>query len=706
GWPSARIRVIDEDQGKSGASPNSREGFLELVSLVANREVGIVISLELSRLARNNPDWSQIIYMCRYTGTLLADEHGIYDPADGGERMMLNVRGQVSELERDNSVHRMVEARWSKARRGELHYAPPAGYDIDDSGRLVMSCDETVIDAIQMVFRKFEELGSARQVFAWWQEQGRRFPVRQAKGKSHPIDWRDPLYAMFLRTLQHPMFAGAYVFGRTELVRELDPDDPSRLKAKRMQRKEWPVLIQDHHDGYISFERFLEIQEQIKGNKAMGRDTESTASPAREGKALLQGLVRCGKCARMMNVSYGGGSRSVPSPTMQYRCGAARRRALGPECQIIGGIRIDQVVMGEFLEVARPAAVEAAQRAEDVVRRECNETNRYWQLQVEKLKYEADRAERQFHAVEPENRVVVRPLEQRWNERLIELEEVREKAKVAQQQSDTLTASELQRVSRLGADLQAVWDAATTTPRDKKRLLRCAIEEVQLTTEESRYLVRIVWKGGATADHYVARRRGGIPATSEETVNLVRKLAKELDDAQIARVLNRQGRKSGRGIAFTKTSVLSMRGKNRIPVCPQKPAVDPQHGPFTADEVAAELKVCTSTIHRWLRDGVLAGEQVTPGAPWRITLTDEVRKRLTGGEAPDGWVGLKDASAMLGISKQRVAYLVNTGKLKATRASVGKRKCWRIDLGSAGPEACAKQATLFDQMHNDDIRGS
>ncbi|MCP4964026.1 MAG: recombinase family protein, partial [bacterium] len=156
GWPSARIRVIDEDQGKSGASPNSREGFLELVSLVANREVGIVISLELSRLARNNPDWSQIIYMCRYTGTLLADEFGIYDPADGGERMMLNVRGQVSELERDNSVHRMVEARWSKAKRGELHYAPPAGYDIDDSGRLVMSCDETVIDAIQMVFRKFE----------------------------------------------------------------------------------------------------------------------------------------------------------------------------------------------------------------------------------------------------------------------------------------------------------------------------------------------------------------------------------------------------------------------------------------------------------------------------------------------------------------------------------------------------------------------
>ncbi len=214
GWPRERVRVVDEDQGQSGATPNSRHGFLEVLGSVAKREVGIVIGLEVSRLARNSPDWSYLLYMCRYTGTLIADEHGIYDPADSADRMVLGVRGQVSELERDNSVHRMVEARWCKARRGELHYSPPSGYDIDDDNQIIKSCDEAVIDAVQTVFSKFEELGTARQVFVWWREQGRKFPVRLVSGRSHPIVWRDPSYAMFLRTLHHPIYSGAYVFGR------------------------------------------------------------------------------------------------------------------------------------------------------------------------------------------------------------------------------------------------------------------------------------------------------------------------------------------------------------------------------------------------------------------------------------------------------------------------------------------------------------
>ncbi len=705
GWTRERVRVIDEDQGRSGATPNSRNGFLELVGRVAKREVGIVISLEVSRLARNSPDWSHLLYMCRYTGTLIADEHGVYDPADSADRMVLGVRGQVSELERDNSVHRMVEARWNKARRGELHYSPPAGYDIDDHDQLVMSCDEAVIEAIQTVFSKFGELGSARQVLVWWREQGRKFPVRHVRGRSHPIVWRNPVYAMILRTLHHPIYSGAYVFGRSETVRDLDPDDPRRLRTMRIQRKD-PVLIQDHHDGYISLDKYREIQDQISGNQMMPRGSENTAGPAREGVALLQGLVRCGKCGRKMHVSYGGNRAGKSSRTMQYRCWAMQRRALGSDCQVIGGKRIDQVVTGEFLEVVRPAAVQAAQRAEDVVRRERDEVDRYWRLQIEKTEYEATRAERQFHAVEPENRMVVRQLEHRWNERLAEAEEIRARAQAAQEQSDTLTETELERAAQLGIDLEAVWNADTTTYRDQKRLLRCAIEEVQLTTEEKRFVVRIVWKGGATTDHFVERRRGGQQPTSEETIDLVRKLAQEFDDAQIARTLNRQGRRSGKDQPFTKSSVMSLRGKNRIPKCRHKPVVDPRSGPFTADEAAVELGVCMSTIHRWLRDGILPGQQATPGAPWRIVLTDEVRQRLAGGDAPDDWVGIKEASALLGISQPRVAYLVKTEKLKAMRTRVGKRECWRIDIRSADPEACGKQPDLFDQLHNDDFPGS
>lgn len=711
GWSGERVEVIDEDQGQSGCSPNARGGFLRLVNAVAQGQAGIVIGLEVSRLARNSPDWSHLLYMCRWTGTLIADEHGVYDPADAADRMVLGVRGQVSELERDNSVHRMVEARWNKASRGELHYSPPAGYDLDDLGQLVMSCDEAVIDAIRTVFGKFDELGSARQVFVWWRTQGRRYPVRVRYGRSHPVEWREPKYGMFLRTLQHPIFGGAYVFGRTETVRELDSEDPRWLRTRTTKRKQWPVLILDHHEPYIPFDRYLEIQEQIRGNAMMtDRPKNTDTTPAREGDALLQGLVRCGKCGRKMTVTYGGNrptARGLRGRTMQYRCFAKRNEAMGPDCQLIGGKRIDQVVSEQFLGVTLPAAIDAAQQAEEVVRRDREEGERYWKLQIEKADYEAKRAERQFQAVEPENRIVARELERRWNDRLNELEAVRAKAQAAQAHSIALTGSELERAGRLAADLEAVWNAETTGNRDRKRLLRCAIEEIQLTTQEERYLVRIVWKGGATTDDYVPRHRAGAGhATSEDTIDLVRKLAEEFDDAQIARILNKQGRRSGLGNPFTKSSVMSLRGKNRIPACSKKLLRDPREGPFTADEAAAELGVCMSTVHRWLRDGVLAGNQATPGAPWRIVLTDQVRQRLVGGDAPRGWVGLAEASRRLGLSKQRVACLVKTGKLPAMRTKVGDRRCWKIDVSSADTEECAPQPGLFDQINNEDIQES
>ncbi len=710
GWSGDQVKVIDEDQGRSGTAPNARPGFLKLVGAVANGEVGIVIGLEVSRLARNSPDWSHLLYMCRWTATLIADEHGVYDPADSADRMVLGVRGQVSELERDNSIHRMVEARWNMARRGELNYSPPAGYDLDELGHVVMSCDEAVVDAIRTVFSKFDDLGSARQVFVWWLAQGREFPVRRQTARSHPVVWGEVKYAMILRTLKHPIFSGAYVFGRSETVRELDPDDPRRLRVRRSQRKEWPVLIRDHHDAYIPFEKYLAIQEQIRGNAMMGDGSKSTdATPAREGEALLQGLVRCGTCGRRMSVAYGGGrpTHKGRSRTMQYRCFALRNRATRPNCQILGGKRIDRVVSEEFLAVTSPAGIAAAQQACEVVRRAREEMQRYWRLQIEKTEYEVQRAERQFHVVEPENRLVVRELERRWNGRLRELDAVRAKAKAAEVEADPLTAVELERTTHLAEDLEAVWSAETTTNRDRKRLLRCTVEEVQLTTEEKHHLVRIVWKGGATTDRFVTRRRAGTAhATSEGTIELVRELAKQFDDAQIARILNKQGRRSGLGNPFTKSNVMSLRGKHQIPKCRKTEVRDPRSGPFTADEAAVELGVCTSTIHRWLREGVLAGCQVTPGAPWRIALTDEVRQRLADGDAPRGWVGLTEASRQLGLSKQRVAYLVNTGKLRATQTKIGKRPCWRIDVTSADPTICETQPGLFDPVNSDHIQES
>jgi DNA invertase Pin-like site-specific DNA recombinase len=367
GWPRERIVLVDEDQGKTGTLPDMREGFGRLISAVAQGQVGIVVGLEVSRLARNSPDWHHLMHLCRWTQTLIADEHTIYDLQDSADRMVLGLRGQVSELELDNSIERMVQARWSKARRGELQLSPPAGYELDELGQWVISADESVAQAIALVFAKFDELGSARQVFVWWREQGLKYPVRRHELRSHPVVWLAPKYRMILSTLHHPIYAGVYVFGRSRTVRELDPDNPQRLRVRRVKREEWPVLIEAHHPAYIDFEKFLQNQQRMRNNVAMCAQ-EGESGVAREGQALLQGLVRCGHCGRGMHVSYGGNRPGQGNRTIQYRCKGTRDELGGGDCQLIGGKRIDAAVVQAFLRVSAPAGMQAAERVNEQAR--------------------------------------------------------------------------------------------------------------------------------------------------------------------------------------------------------------------------------------------------------------------------------------------------------------------------------------------------
>ena len=396
-----------------------------------------------------------------------------------------------------------------------------------------------------------------------------------------------------------------------------------------------------------------------------------------------------------MHVNYGG---AAAARTLQYRCSRVRVLHLGPECQLVGGKRIEATVVEAFLQATEVAGPEAAALAGERGRAELEAAERTWRLQVEQAEYEAQRAERQYNVVEPEHRTVARELERRWNERLVALDALRARAAAARTEQHPLTEDEVARAQALGSELEEVWHTPTTTVRDRKRLLRCLIDEVQLRTDAQRHLVRIVWKGGAVTDREVVRFAPGAGAarrTTDDTVALVHKLAADFDDAQIARILNRQGRRSGLGRAFTQSSVRSLRAKQHIPQCPRPSARDANEGPFTADEAARELGVTMSTIHRWLREGVLAGQQATPGAPWRIVLTRDVRQRLSTGTAPPGWVGLTEAARRLGLSKSFVAYLVKQGQLTAVRTTVGKRRCWRIDVASA---TCGRQTELLDQI--------
>jgi excisionase family DNA binding protein len=423
------------------------------------------------------------------------------------------------------------------------------------------------------------------------------------------------------------------------------------------------------------------------------------SGPAREGEALLQGLVRCGQCGRAMYVSYGGHRSERAHRTMQYRCSQSRNQIGGTDCQTIGGKRVDQTVVRVFLEVVAPAGLEALRRIEEQWQADNHALEHSWQLQLEKTEYEAKRAERQFQSVEPENRMVARELERRWNDKLNELERVRQQAQSARVKTAPLSEEEMTRARQLAQDLEQVWHSPTTTNRDRKRMLRCLIDEVQLTTEEKRYRVRVVWKGGAVTEREVERLAPGAatPKTPQDIVELVRQLSQEFDDAQIARILNRQGRRTARGNPFTQANVLSLRGHHQIPKCSIQQARDPKEGPFTADEAAAELGVTMTTIHRWLREGILVGTQMTPGAPWKIVLTDEVRRKLSGGDAPEHWVSVSEAARRLGVSKSYVVYLIQTGRLEAMQVSIRKQRCWRINLDSA---ASGQQTEMFSKNTN------
>ena len=703
GWPRERVVVVDEDLGKSGSSAGTRTGFAKLVSAVGRGEVGIVASLEVSRLSRNNVDWHHLVYLCRWTDTLIADEHGIYDPTSSTDRMVLGIRGQVSEIELDNSIHRMVEARWNKARRGELIFTPPAGYEIDEIGDLIITSDEVVANAIRLAFSKFDELGAARQVVVWWREQGLKFPVRRIRSRApHPIEWITPTPRNLQSTLHHPIYAGAYVHGRHKTVRVVDTDGDMHVRKlmRRVLREDWPVLIRDHHPAYISYDKFVQNLERLEANVVMrSNQDQSETGPPREGRSLLQGIARCGECGRRMRISFGG---VTARRTLQYRCFGSRDQQMGKECQIVGALRIEQAVVDAFLCATEGAGDEAARLVQEQSRQQSDDVERSWCLQIEKAEFEAQRAERQYDAVDPENRVVARELERRWNARLQDVDALRTQARDSRAQRPVLSDEELKMARTLSTDLRAVWDASTTTQRDRKRLLRALIEEVQIRTDLKKHLVRIVWKGGATTDCEVVRLRGGQrTATSDDIIDLVRKLAPDLDDAQIARTLNRQGRKSGLGRAFTAVGIHGMRQKNQIAGHTRRVAKNPAEGPFTADEVATQLGVSNTTVVKWLHDGLLAGEQATAAAPWRIVLSADARRRLTGGDAPVGWLTLTAAAERLGLSKSHVVYLVKTGKIAAMRTKVGKRPCWKIDVSTAEN---GRQPDLFEQNSNQ-VRG-
>jgi len=677
GFAREQVVVIDEDLGISGSGLSDRSGFARLAAEVALGHAGLVLGLEVSRLARNNVDWYRLLDLCGVTDTVIGDTDGLYHPGSFNDRLLLGLKGTMSEAELHVLRTRLEGGIRNKAARGELRKALPVGLVWgEEEGEILLDPDEAVRGAITTIFDRFVELGSVRQVWLWMRRERVQFPMRRfAHGE---IEWTTPTYHQIHGVLESPVYAGAYAFGKTRRERYVDEHGQTRQRMRRLPQAEWAVLIWEHHRGYIDKATFDRNRERIAGNTRPR--AHQAGGAVREGAALLQGIAVCGRCGRKLKVHYQG-RRGHQSPA--YHCPSSILvNNRGSWCLRVGGGQIDQAVAGALLAALTPAGVKAALQAAEALEQDHDAALKQWWLQVERTKYQAERAERRYRQVEPEHRLVARGLERDWENALAELAKVEaELALREQQRPRALTDDERERLLALGTDLGRVWSAPTTTDRDRKQLLRTLIEEVliDVVREARRAMLTVRWRGGAITELAVALPKPQ-PAirTDEDTIELLSRLAVHYDDGKIAGILNRQGRRSATGERFTAIIVGGLRRYRNIPA--YKPPAEPPDGELLpVGKAADELGVAASTLHRWLQAGFIRGEQDTPGAPWRIRVNDQLRALFVE-HAPAGYVPIVDAMRTLGVSRQTVLQRVKRGELQALHVRDGRRKGLRIHV--------------------------
>jgi DNA invertase Pin-like site-specific DNA recombinase len=632
GWPKQHIKVIDQDQGHSGASSLGRDGFRYLMTEVCLGRVGAVLSLEASRLARSCSDWYRLIEICSLTNTLVIDEDGVYDPTQYNDRLLLGIKGTMSEAELHWIRSRLLGGKQEKAQSGQLRFRPPTGLVHDPAGRIVLDPDEQVQHAIRLVFDTFQRMGAALGVVQYFAENHLRIPTRHyGRARHGQLTWRPLDHARALAILHNPAYAGTYVYGRTKTRTVVLPGEEPRLKGRtrRVTAAAWPHVLHDHHPAYITWDQFQRNQQQLIDNCTSQHQDHRGA--IREGTALLQGLVLCGRCGRRMTVRYMDDGK-VPL----YECNRLHSAFGERVCQSLRGDRIDAAVAAAFLEAMQPAELEVSMAAIDQIAAQARRVDRQWEMIVERAWYEAELARRRFLAVDPENRLVGRTLERDWETLLAEVERLeRESATRPERSIRLVDPVERARILALAQDLPALWNAATTTNAERKQLLRFLIKDVCLDRSETMIEVSIRWQTEACTVLSIPRppRSCDKRRTDPAAVARLRKLAADTPDRAIAEILNQEGFRSGTGGCFTHNRVKQLRYIYSIPSgCPEGPSACA--GGFRADgrcpsKTAADLlQVNVSTINAWCQSGVLDGIQAVPHGPWWIKLTPEVIARL------------------------------------------------------------------------------
>ncbi len=627
GWSEQHITVIDQDQGRSGASSAGRDGFEQLIVEVGLGHAGAVFSLEASRLARSCSDWYRLLEICALSDTLVIDEDGIYDPGQYNDRLLLGFRGTMSEAELHWLRNRLLGGKLAKAERGELRFRPPTGYVYDAAGQIVFDPDEEIQQAVRLLFALFEHTGSALAVVKHFAKHRLRFPTRLwGRRTADELVWHPLAHERVLNVLHNPAYAGVYVYGRTQTRARIESCQAPPLKGRTRQRKlpDWPIVLHNHHPAYISWEQFMHHQQRLDDNRTL-RDDNRRGAP-REGAALLQGIVLCGRCGRRMTIRYLKGN--VPS----YECNQLHKQRGASTCQSLRGDGVDRAVANALLEAMSPAQLEISLATFEALEAQARALDQQWQHRLERVRYEAELARRRYLAVDPDYRLVARSLEQDWNVKLAEIEQLeREYANLPTAKRQPLNDQERAKILALTHDLPALWQAPTTTQTARKQLLQLLIKDVTLTKQATLIRIAIRWQTNACSLLEVARppRSCDVRRTPLNVIERIRALATAHTDAQIAEQLNGEGSVPGAGGSFTARKVNWIRYAYHIPsACPQAPRACPSgqrgDGRYSAKAAAALLNVDVSTIAQWCTSGRLDYVQTAPHQPRWITLTPEL----------------------------------------------------------------------------------
>jgi DNA invertase Pin-like site-specific DNA recombinase len=630
GWPQAGVEVVDEDQGRSGQTAEGRLGFQHLLAEISLDHVGIVFGLEMSRLARSNKDWHQLLELCAIFRTLLADQDGLYDPTDYNDRLLLGLKGTMSEAELHVLRSRMYQGLLNKARRGAVFNHPPAGYVKLPTGVFALDPDEQVQGVIRLLFDQFERHGSINGLLHYLVGHGIRMPIRPHHGpRRGQLEWHRPNRVTLQNLLHHPIYAGYYRWGH----RACDPrrkvgGRPGTGRTVRAP-EECLVLLEDRCPAYISAERFWANQQRLEANRA------ASLGGVRHGPSLLGGLLVCARCGRRLLVQYTNAGRGL-----RYSCLRGRVDYGEPLCQSLSGQRLDTLVSTQVLSALQPAALELHLAAAADVAQERRRLHQHWQQQLERARYETERAARQYRAVEPENRLVARELERRWEEALAEQGRLTEDyERFCRSQPANLSAAEQEQIRSLARDIPSLWHADTTTAAERQRLIRFLIEQIEVGVQGETDRVEVVlrWVGGSVSQHALTRA-----VQRYEQLADYPRLRARIDElraagrsmAVVAECLNREGfRPPKRAVCFTSAMVAGFlaKGGRSGPRPVALSATGLLHkGEWLLTDLARHLGMPSATLHRWRQAGwVHARKLPVPGGHWALWADAREIQRLT-----------------------------------------------------------------------------